>query len=373
MGGKATTITTAVRLKKKGLHDFSKVENLELLPLFTKLRKIELQHNKLTEISENILQNIRKSPSIVEYLQELDLSHNRLTSLPEELYLLINLRVLRVNHNQITEINPLIFSIYRLEEVYLDHNKIEYLPWNFNKLKKLKKLHLHSTKLRYIPNTISKLSATLIELIIIPNPLTPVPEEEIIWALHGGYNDIIFDYLSKQSIPDDYPFWDDIRKYEDKKRDKLKLYSEDQNLVRLLLKNPKGIASLERYMEKEYSIENLMFWKVINQFGKDYNSDVEITTNELVEDAKLIFLFYIAEESRFTINLPAEIQYNLRRIFTDTFVYPKGINQWVFKPASHAILELISRDTFLRWKATAEGSSLIRSLKERKVKKKEKF
>jgi len=274
-----------------------------------------------------------------------------------------------VNHNQLTEINPLIFSIYRLEECYFDHNKIEFLPWNFNKLNKLKKLHLGSNKIRYLPNTISKLSDTLIEFIIIPNPLTPVPDEDTIWAIHNGYNDIILDYLAKQSIPDDYPYWDDIKKYEEKKREKLKLFSEDQNIVRLLLKHPKGIASMERFMEKEYSTENLMFWKVINQFRKDYNSEVEITTNELVEDAKLIFLSYISEDSRYTINLPAEIKDNLRRIFTDTFVYPKGINQWVFKPASHAILELISRDTFLRWKATEEGSGLLKSIKGKMKKK----
>jgi len=148
-----------------------------------------------------------------------------------------------------------------------------------------------------------------------------------------------------------------------KKREKLKLYSEDQNFVRLLLKQPKSFASLERYMEKEYSIENLMFWKVINQFRKNYNSDLEITTNELVTDAKEIFSLYIAEDSRFTVNLPAEIQNNLRKIFTDTFIYPKGINQWVFKPAANAILELISRDTYLRWKATEEGSAIIKSFK----------
>jgi hypothetical protein len=135
-----------------------------------------------------------------------------------------------------------------------------------------------------------------------------------------------------------------------KKKEKLKLYSDDQNLLNFLLKNPKGFASLERFMEKEYSLENLMFWKVITQFGKKYSSDVEITTNELIEAAKEIFISYIAEDSRFTINLPGEIQMNLRRIFTDNFVYPKGINQWVFKSAARAILELISRFNFFMWK-----------------------
>jgi len=126
---------------------------------------------------------------------------------------------------------------------------------------------------------------------------------------------------------------------------------------------------MEPFMEKEYSIENLLFWKVIYEFGRTYNSDVEITTNELIDSAKQIFITYIAEDSKYTINIPADIHANLRRIFTDTFVYPKGINQWVFKPATRAILDLISRDTFRRFKATEEGSALIKIVIEKGEKK----
>jgi len=126
---------------------------------------------------------------------------------------------------------------------------------------------------------------------------------------------------------------------------------------------------MEAFMEKEYSIENLLFWKVIYEFGRTYNSDVEITTNELIDSAKQIFITYIAEDSKYTINIPADIHANLRRIFTDTFVYPKGINQWVFKPATRAILDLISRDTFRRFKATEEGSALIKIVIEKGEKK----
>jgi len=140
--------------------------------------------------------------------------------------------------------------------------------------------------------------------------------------------------------------------------------------VRKLLKSTKGLAAMEAFMEKEYSIENLLFWKVIYEFGRTYNSDVEITTNELIDSAKQIFITYIAEDSKYTINIPADIHANLRRIFTDTFVYPKGINQWVFKPATRAILDLISRDTFRRFKATEEGSALIKIVIEKEKKRK---
>jgi len=360
MGAKATTITTAVRLKKKGLKDLKKVDNLDLLSLFTRLSIIELQKNKLSGFPEKILQDLQKSTRVMEFLQELNLSYNRFTKLPEEMYLLINMRVLKLQHNQICELSSGLCSFYRLEELYIDHNNIEYLPWNLHKLKQLKILHIQSNKITYIPNTIAKLADTLKEMLLIPNSLTPVPEDDVIWALHNGYNDVILEFLAKQLIPTDYPCWSDIKKYSVKKNEKLSLYSEDQNILKLLIKHPKVLSSLEKFMQKEYSIENLMFWKVIKQFGRTYNSDVEITTNELVEAAKTIFLSYIAEDSRYTINLPAEIHANLRRIFLDTFVYPKGINQWVFKPAARAILDLISRDTFLRWKSTEEGSQLIK-------------
>jgi len=218
MGGKATTITTAIRLKKKGLNDLSKVDNLELLSLFTRLMTIELHHNKLTGFPDTILEDLRKSPRVIEYLQELNLSHNRFTTLPQELYLLINLKILRLNHNKITEISPRLFSFYRLEELNIEHNNIENLPWNFSKLRKLKRLYLQSNKIKFIPNTIGKLGSTLEEIILIPNPLTPMPEEEFIWACHNGYTDIIIEYLAKQTVPQEYPFYSEIKRNEEKKK-----------------------------------------------------------------------------------------------------------------------------------------------------------
>lgn len=220
MGAKATTITTAVRLKKKGLKDLKKVDNLDLLSLFTRLSIIELQKNKLSGFPEKILQDLQKSTRVMEFLQELNLSHNRFTKLPEEMYLLINMRVLKLQHNQICELSSGLCSFYRLEELYIDHNNIEYLPWNLHKLKQLKILHIQSNKITYIPNTIAKLADTLKEMLLIPNPLTPVPEDDVIWALHNGYNDVILEFLAKQLIPTDYPCWSDIKKYSVKKKRK---------------------------------------------------------------------------------------------------------------------------------------------------------
>jgi len=367
MGGKITTINTVIRIKKKGISDLSKVSNIELLPHFTRLTVILLQHNKLSGIPDSVLADVRKSPKLIEYLQVLNLSHNRFRELPAELFLLINLKILKLENNFLSTISSQVFSLCRLEELHLGNNVIEHLPWNFHKLRRLKKLFLESNKINYVPNTIGKLTC-LINLSIIPNPLTTINDVDIVLACHNAQFNIVLDFLYQQPIPNDYPYLPYIKYLEEKKIQKLRAHTDDQNLLKKILKTTKGLASMEAFMEKEYSIENLMFWKVIYDYGKTYNSDIEISTSELIEAAKQIFNTYIAEDSKYTINIPADIYSNLRKIFTDTYVYPKGINQWVFKPAIRAILELISRDTFRRFKVTEEGAAIIKYTQERSKK-----
>jgi len=121
-------------------------------------------------------------------------------------------------------------------------------------------------------------------------------------------------------------------------------------------------------MTKEHSTENFLFWKTVRQFSNNFSSDIEICTEELVEEARTIFNTFISEDSKYTLNLPAEITAELRKIFTDTFLFPKGINQWVFKPAMRAILDLISRDTYRRFKATPEGANIVKAITDKEEK-----
>jgi len=149
------------------------------------------------------------------------------------------------------------------------------------------------------------------------------------------------------------------------KRKKKGCITEEQNSFRKVLKNPEGYAALESHMTKEHSTENLLFWKNISNFSKNYSSDKEITTTELIEDAKKIFNEFIAADSTYTVNLPAEITSELRRNFTDPFIFPNGINQWIFDKANKAVFNLMSRDTYRRFKLTSEGSALVKDITEK--------
>src|SRR4051812_18454195 len=79
-----------------------------------------------------------------------------------------------------------------------------------------------------------------------------------------------------------------------------------------------GLDALEAHMKKEYSHENLAFYRDVRDFRRKYNSTVEIRTSELIADAKKLFDDYVAESAPHQINLPAEAIAALQKTFTDT-------------------------------------------------------
>jgi len=49
-------------------------------------------------------------------------------------------------------------------------------------------------------------------------------------------------------------------------------------------------------------------------------------------------------------------------MFTDTFNFPRGINQWIFEEAYKASFELMVRDTFQRFRLSEVGKDLLSQL-----------
>jgi len=111
------------------------------------------------------------------------------------------------------------------------------------------------------------------------------------------------------------------------------------------------------FMEKEFSHENLDFWQRVDKFKRRYNSTLEVRAPELLKEATDIYTRFIVEKSEHSINIPNKDGACLRKIFSDNFSYPQGINQWVFDSAYESILKLMYSDTFSRYRLTEEGSA----------------
>eukprot|EP01126_Amoeba_proteus_P046322 TRINITY_DN5235_c0_g1_i6.p1 TRINITY_DN5235_c0_g1~~TRINITY_DN5235_c0_g1_i6.p1 ORF type:complete len:197 (-),score=54.90 TRINITY_DN5235_c0_g1_i6:128-718(-) len=115
-------------------------------------------------------------------------------------------------------------------------------------------------------------------------------------------------------------------------------------------------------MKKEFAAENLLFWKAVHTFQRKYPSTTEINTQELIDDAVKIYKEFISEDTRDQVNLPGEQIEELKKIFTDGFTFPKGINQWVFNNAYQSILHLMYRDNFSRFKFSEQGKQFLEGL-----------
>jgi len=356
MGSNTSSLSLKVDLSNKGIRDLEgDVKQPHLLLAFAKLEHLNLSKNKIEKVPESLVLDIQKAPKVVEYLAYLNFSKNKLSSIPEAVFLLVNLRELYLDHNDISILNDRILVFYRLQILSMAYNRLKRIPWSIHKLHALRSMDLSNNEIVWLPNTLSRM-ASLEELDIRPNPLD---------SSYDGMNEdevpVFMDSVKKQKIPPEYR--DDYRKAKEEEEDKKEKLSADGRIVHALLGYREGIDALEQHMKKEFSVENLELYKAVREFRRKYNSSAEIKTTELVQDAKRIFETFILDAAPKQVNLPAEVKDNLKKIFLDAFNFPRGINQKVFNEAYRASFDLMVRDTFLRFRTTAQGKELVEQLK----------
>ncbi|KAB1158310.1 leucine-rich repeat domain-containing protein [Tenacibaculum aiptasiae] len=167
-GSKEGVIPEEIGLFQNAEEIKAKNEYLKDLPdtLFSlsKLKDLDLSHNKLKSISQNItkLQN----------LNVFDISNNHLSHLPNELAELAELKRLNIEYNQLTKLPPL-EKLPKLDSLSAHNNNIE----EFSELpQSLTWLNLNSNELEQLPKSITNLK-NLKTLVISNNSFHSVPKE----------------------------------------------------------------------------------------------------------------------------------------------------------------------------------------------------
>jgi hypothetical protein len=94
-----------------------------------------------------------------------------------------------------------------------------------------------------------------------------------------------------------------------------------------------GRNAFMRHLEKEVASENLKFYVEVEAFRKKYNSTTEITTNELIDEASVIYSSYVDPKGSQPVNLPDDVAKKIIAIWEDSFKFPAGVNQWIFTDA----------------------------------------
>jgi len=103
---------------------------------------LDLSWKGLKEIPDNVFELVN--------LKVLNLNHNKLTEISLNINKLVNLESLGLNYNELTEIND-VSSLVKLEILNVSYNKLIEIPIDINKLVNLEYLDLEYNKIKSIP------------------------------------------------------------------------------------------------------------------------------------------------------------------------------------------------------------------------------
>lgn len=161
----------SLKLINQGLEDIP-----DEIRRLTKLKKLDLEGNKLTILSSGAL--------TLSSLRELYLFNNHFTEVPPGISWFSNLIVLGLARNAITEVSEELTHAKKLEALDLSDNRIAVLPASLSKLKRLRVLNLKGNMIRNLPPEFYTLPA-LEKLDLTGNPLDPGLIDFIRSKLHG--------------------------------------------------------------------------------------------------------------------------------------------------------------------------------------------
>ena len=93
---------------------------------------------------------------------------------------------------------------------------------------------------------------------------------------------------------------------------------ENINTLEGLLSDDEGFTSFKEFLSKEFSVENLLFWKEVDLYRKKKARGADAT--ELLPEAQSIYAKYIIPHSPYEVNLPGHIVKDLQKDLKEKFM-----------------------------------------------------
>ncbi len=131
------------------------------------LKKIELKHNRLQQLTDQLLGCVA--------LEELLVSQNNLKELPAFLGELRQLRIIQANNNQLKFIHPAIGNCPQLEELHLQYNQLITIPIEVLESNSINSIIAHNNQIERLPE-INQDNHVLQNLKLNYNQLESLPE-----------------------------------------------------------------------------------------------------------------------------------------------------------------------------------------------------
>jgi len=118
--------------------------------------------------------------------------------------------------------------------------------------------------------------------------------------------------------------------------------------VSKIIHTPKGYFHFFSFLELEYSQENLLFWRAVKDFERDFASDK--SSGEIKEHAMRLWNNYIGPQAENMINLSSETIKSFRDQLFSKSRFSTDLLFQACEAAKLDIEQLLSRDSFQRFK-----------------------
>jgi len=166
--------------------------------------------------------------------------------------------------------------------------------------------------------------------------------------------------------------------------------SQDLTTLQGVLSDRAGLSSFKKFLTKEFSVENILFYEEIEEYRKKKKEGGDDL--ELIGEAQRIYAKYIIIDSPFQVNLPdnivKELEGKLKDIFSNAGKLPEALaggsylsrslsdpssilpNQretpTIFDKAQENIFKLMSTDSFPRYFRSEEYAKLCSQANDKK-------
>ena len=140
----------------------------------------------------------------------------------------------------------------------------------------------------------------------------------------------------------------------------LSLTSKNADILQVIVENDVLRESFKAYCNKNWSVENLLFYMAVRDFKIAVNAGC--LDNSIVETANIIYDNFIMAGSCTEINIDS----GTRRNIADR-IKLNNIGGDMFNAAEHHIVNLMTQDTVVGWQATSEGRDAWKQASQRQL------
>eukprot|EP01103_Thecamoeba_quadrilineata_P013502 TRINITY_DN376_c5_g1_i1.p1 TRINITY_DN376_c5_g1~~TRINITY_DN376_c5_g1_i1.p1 ORF type:complete len:396 (+),score=85.80 TRINITY_DN376_c5_g1_i1:174-1361(+) len=376
---RASSKKIVIKLEKENRSEFP-FDELIKKPLAT---QVSLRNNMIRELPGPRLFEMANIGWKIT-LTELNLSYNFLHQLPREISLFVHLKTLRIDNNNIQSLPKDIGKLLNLENLLMQYNSITELPLEMGQLVNLKRLDFTSNKVKRFPRSFAHLQQ-LRKVQYESNPLSYPPKN----VLCLGWTSVRL-YLAEplKFMMENFKSTknDSIRESQIKTLSYPHSHVPSGEIAEITASVKRCLLSRElrtafgKFLEKECSLENLLFWQEVERLK---NQEDALQPEDYLTEATKIFKKYIQGENddALQVNLPFEIKEKCDQVFehlllekkpsynvTETVrTTPREDIRSVLNEAQTSIFHLLALDSYQRfltsdeYKNSPESPSSIRA------------